>query len=250
MWKLLDGQRFGRLTVIGRAPKPPSRKRNSSRLWNCKCDCGKLTVVQTSLLNNGHVKSCGCLFEEVRRPNLLNQKFGRLTVIEACGVHKKHARWRCQCECGKQIVIQTGSLRHHVRSCGCLRKPSKLRLQSGEAMRNYVFKGYENGAKLRGLEFDLSKEQASALFAANCHYCGERPSQVASKPTAHGEFIYNGIDRKDNSLGYSASNCVTCCSVCNVRKGADHYDQFIRWILTAASQFQQHERTGLPVLQI
>ena len=53
----LTGQRFGYLTVIKKAGKNKSDK----ILWLCKCDCGKLKIIQGASLKNGRTKSCGCL---------------------------------------------------------------------------------------------------------------------------------------------------------------------------------------------
>ena len=60
--KSLIGFRFGRLTVIERAP---NRRPNQVR-WICRCDCGTLTDVAGSNLKNNTVLSCKCLQREVR----------------------------------------------------------------------------------------------------------------------------------------------------------------------------------------
>lgn len=52
----LTGQKFSRLTVIGRAPNHGRRT-----MWNCKCDCGKEVTVRAENLRSGNSKSCGCL---------------------------------------------------------------------------------------------------------------------------------------------------------------------------------------------
>lgn len=53
--KQLDGQVFGRLTVIERF-----RSRNGRVTWLCRCECGKLHEVNSHALTSGHTKSCGC----------------------------------------------------------------------------------------------------------------------------------------------------------------------------------------------
>jgi len=61
--KLIDlvGKKFGRLTVLSRAPNDGKHTR-----WNCACDCsGKNTVVHSDSLKNGATKSCGCLRDEM-----------------------------------------------------------------------------------------------------------------------------------------------------------------------------------------
>lgn len=52
----LTGKRYGELVVV-------KRSENTSKglaTWECKCDCGKTTIVRGSSLRNSTVKSCGC----------------------------------------------------------------------------------------------------------------------------------------------------------------------------------------------
>jgi hypothetical protein len=55
----LEGQVFGRLTVVG-----PAEKRGRYRRWRCKCSCGNRCVVPTNYLRRGSTKSCGCLLRD------------------------------------------------------------------------------------------------------------------------------------------------------------------------------------------
>lgn len=62
--KDLTGQRFGRLVVLGEAP----RQQNSPySQWVCQCDCGNKTIVRGSSLTYGSTKSCGCLRDEIAK---------------------------------------------------------------------------------------------------------------------------------------------------------------------------------------
>lgn len=56
----ITGRRFGRLTVIERAP---SRARGQGR-WSCLCQCGNTTIVDSYYLRHMIVRSCGCLRHE------------------------------------------------------------------------------------------------------------------------------------------------------------------------------------------
>lgn len=56
----LTNQKFGRLTVIGRAPN-----RGKNTMWYCKCECGNISIVNGGHLKNGHTQSCGCYRREV-----------------------------------------------------------------------------------------------------------------------------------------------------------------------------------------
>jgi hypothetical protein len=55
----LTGQRFGRLTVIDRAPKQSQLASRSAR-WNCSCECGNAHVTDATSLRSGNTQSCGC----------------------------------------------------------------------------------------------------------------------------------------------------------------------------------------------
>ena len=61
MPKLIDltGQRFGRLTVLGRTEVPPNRETQAA-WWLCDCDCGTKTSVAGDALRSGRSQSCGC----------------------------------------------------------------------------------------------------------------------------------------------------------------------------------------------
>lgn len=59
--------------------------------------------------------------------NLIGRRFGRLTVIERaekpCHVKNIRAYWKCVCNCGNEIVLDTYALTSgQTQSCGCLRK--------------------------------------------------------------------------------------------------------------------------------
>ena len=59
----LTGQRFGRLTVTGRA----ANAKNGRSRWICICDCPGATVrsVYGQSLHRGDSRSCGCLHREL-----------------------------------------------------------------------------------------------------------------------------------------------------------------------------------------
>ena len=65
----LTGQKFGRLTVLGRdldKDKLLHDSGNKGVHWLCKCDCGnpKLSSVTGYQLKSGHTQSCGCYASE------------------------------------------------------------------------------------------------------------------------------------------------------------------------------------------
>jgi len=67
------------------------------------------------------------------------------------------------------------------------------------------FATYRHGAAKRGLTFELSGEEFASFWGKPCFYCASDVKTV-------------GIDRLDNSIGYSLANTVPCCTVCNRMK--------------------------------
>lgn len=64
--KNIAGERFGRLTALERLDK----KRGSSFLWRCQCDCGNILETSSNSLLSGNTRSCGCLrVEAIKRTN-------------------------------------------------------------------------------------------------------------------------------------------------------------------------------------
>ena len=57
-FKDVKGKRFGHLLVLRRVPSPRLEKRKRV-FWQCICDCGKTTMVETYSLRN-QSQSCGC----------------------------------------------------------------------------------------------------------------------------------------------------------------------------------------------
>lgn len=73
----LTGQKFGRLTVIGEAPRHYTSSGVPKVTWYCDCDCGtKNKPVDGAGLRAGKIKSCGCWnLEKAKLPKSYNRKF-------------------------------------------------------------------------------------------------------------------------------------------------------------------------------
>jgi hypothetical protein len=66
---------------------------------------------------------------------------------------------------------------------------------------------YKQNARIRGVGWSLTDEQVWHFFKQPCFYCDKHAAP------------FNGIDRYDNSIGYTFDNCVPCCTACNMSKG-------------------------------
>ena len=77
-----------------------------------------------------------------KAPNLIGQRFNRLTVIKRKNNDKNNrARWLCLCNCSQLTIISTDSLRGGIiKSCGCLkseRNKERLTLHGKTTTREY-----------------------------------------------------------------------------------------------------------------
>lgn len=125
--KILNGDTFGRLTVIKEVePHERKDKKGTRRFFLCQCECGKEKVICLDRLINGNTKSCGCLRKELsaekRRKNLVGQNFGLLTVVKRVGKGRNGlSEWLCKCECGNTKIAVTSDLTNgKTKSCGCI----------------------------------------------------------------------------------------------------------------------------------
>jgi hypothetical protein len=176
--------------------------------------------------------------------DLTGRKFGRWTVIRQSGLKNHQTTWLCKCECGTERVLVRSTLRSGgSKSCGCYRseisterikkEQCAFHLPKGEAAMNRVLHQYKVHAKKRGYEFKLTREKFRELTQKPCHYCGAAPSNVSRNKNLKvdtGDFVYSGIDRKDNSIGYFIDNVVPCCKVCNRAKDTMSYEEYLLFV--------------------
>lgn len=118
------------------------------------------------------------------------------------------------------------------KSCGC----SRLKGRTDEdVLATYVLEIYKSNAKRRGLELTLTVNDFKELIYKSCVYCGAAASNLIKPRRAQRRkpVKYNGLDRVDNSLGYTKENVVTCCGACNIAKNDRSEAEFLAWIEAA-----------------
>ena len=195
-FKNIAGERFGKLVAI-RAIKEHSPK-NTAVYWECKCDCGNITVINGVALRNGNTKSCGCLkITPNKLIDITGKRFGKLVVLEkAVKNNTKNTYWVCKCDCGNVKIIKGSSLKNkNTKSCGCLRKETTHR-------------------KIH----NSSKTKLFTVWMSMRHYGKKRNKVICT--TWQNNFenfrnwsLNNGytdktfFHRKDKNGGYNPSNC-------------------------------------------
>lgn len=78
--KNLKGKKFGKLTVLYEAG--PEEKRHYDTFWVCECECGGKISVGTQALQNGQVRSCGCLALAERHKKKLNRHIREGEIVK------------------------------------------------------------------------------------------------------------------------------------------------------------------------
>jgi hypothetical protein len=168
--------------------------------------------------------------------DLSGQQFNRLTVISPLKGGDGRTKWICLCSCGvtTKPIKSDHLVRNETKSCGCLRleeiKKSNT-LPEGEASFNSLYMHYKiNSAIKRKLSFDITKENFKLLTSNPCYFCGINPKSVHRPKGVTTPYIYNGIDRLNPNIGYTLSNCVSCCATCNYAKRTMSLDEFNSWL--------------------
>lgn len=120
-----------------------------------------------------------------------------------------------------------------------------------------LYLNYKRHARNRGYPFKLTHEQFHELCTTNCFYCDRPPLQNrkyariykrtdGTKRRYEDTFLYNGIDRLDNTKGYFVENCVPCCGDCNKMKMQLSFPEFIKQIRRVYEKAVQCSWFGSP----
>ena len=170
----------------------------------------------------------------------IGKRYNKLVVSTFDRVEGHHYFYTCICDCGKQKSIRINHLQQGITktcgACGYNKEMTRLKnkgneyhkLPSGEGAFNYLFKRYQIDAIKRKIYFNLTKEEFKHLTKGSCFYCGKNPTSVCKPKYGNGTYVYNGIDRIDNTKEYSMQNCESCCQNCNSKKNSITIDMVIK----------------------
>lgn len=218
----LTGRRYGDFTIIDRI----RTENDKYHKWICRCICGNEIILDSYYIRNvWKGTDCGC------KTTLVGKTFGKLKIIEKVGKKiNTLSNYICQCECGKfRTYRATYLLYGKVKSCGCAR----IHTARNNGL-TVAFNTYRKHARIRDLDFSLSKIEFEKLINTECFYCGKtetNKTQVQrSKNLEHRYYLHNGVDRIDNSKGYTLDNSIPCCKLCNHMKWNLSFDEWKKHI--------------------
>ena len=117
------GFRVGRLSIVGKTGK----RKNGYMVWECRCDCGTVVLLDTRTLQRGTVQDCGCISRvKPGQKDLTGKRFGRLVALQPTDQRDCNGSvvWRCLCDCGKECEASARQMKlGYKKSCGCLGHP-------------------------------------------------------------------------------------------------------------------------------
>lgn len=230
------GQKFGKLTIIEAA----GQNKRTDRLVLTLCECGKQSVRVLSRITRGKCKSCGCSVNKKvtndkhlkLSQEMIGRKFNKLTVVSELPTRLRGNRvYLCICECGNNKEVPSDRLKSGTTSsCGCIVKTT--------TNFEHIYRTYQHSAKKRKLEWSIDTDNFLNITKKICFYCGIEPQQVIKVNSHSQPYTYNGLDRKDNNVGYTVANVVPCCKHCNYAKFTFSHEGFIDWLKRAYNHLQ------------
>lgn len=207
----------------------------NERKWMRSCpECHRNVSYTTeygfrrAINRNRPCMSCITTSNNRTKKNYVGMEFGGLTIINQYYPVRGALKVDYKCKCGNVVIGRTFAKVKTQRMCiKC--STSHNGLKHGKASFNSLYDSYMRNAKRRSLEFKLTEDEFEKLTQQNCVYCGGSPNGII-RPKSVGAYVYNGIDRRDNTKGYTQENCVPCCKICNFAKHELTIDDFLNHI--------------------
>ena len=207
-----------------------------------KCSkCGMIRLI--SFVGFYKAKSCLCnkcssiVQGKNQRKDLVNLKFGRLTVIKDTN-NRKNGRivWLCKCDCGNYCEVQSSKLiKGYTKSCGCLKiEKSIINITDFNRKRNVFVKAdhteEETIKHLKTIKFhqnDCKWNNLSKQIRKNtriCYVCKSGENLHVHHINGYWEFP---------EQRYNENNLVVLCNKCHNKfhgKYKATKENWIKWL--------------------
>jgi hypothetical protein len=218
----LSGKTFGRLIVLHQ-DKTSTDKRIR---WVVKCNlCQNVFSIRSNNLISRNVKRCIHCKATPNEKDFVGKVINDFTIIKFDGFYENQGWWIVKYKNGEERRVKTSSLKNK-------RSLKKVNKNDFDSSISELYRKYSHSAKKRKLDFNIDVSYFSKIIFENCFYCGDKPSNIQkSKNNNKIPLKYNGIDRKNNELGYIKDNVVSCCRICNRAKSNLHYKKWIDYIV-------------------
>ena len=136
------------------------------------------------------------------------QVFGRLTALE-CVQGGRSSKWRCRCECGSIVTVESGHLRQgNTKSCGCLMRETSAKLTYAHGRASNPSSTYTTWKGMRGRCQNPRSPAWPYYGGRGITFC-ERWNDFANFLADMGEKPPGlTLERVDNNRGYDPGNCI------------------------------------------
>lgn len=204
------------LTREGKQAVFPGHRGHAWVTYELEClRCHRLTHRREDMLASVSCKGGPCSKKFI---DISGKRFGKLVALRVEKqetVKSRFWRWLCQCDCGKMVTQDVSQILRGSQRCpDCARKfvgeqitlPNQM-----SAWRRHIRLTRRN-ARDAGRPFTLTERDVVRICTQPCAYCGQLPCRDSLG------LVRNGIDRVDNSKGYTLDNVVTACTTCNIMK--------------------------------
>lgn len=131
------------------------------------------------------------------KKNLIDQKFGKLLVLEETNKRTDNGSivWKCRCECGNIIEVSSKKLVNgYVVSCGCYQKERQ----------KYSIKKLHDRQFIDNTNIDIiSKQQANSNNKSGVrgvHWCSSKKKWIASLSFQKKLVLNKSFDKKDDAI--------------------------------------------------
>jgi hypothetical protein len=187
----------------------------------CDIDRGCFTIVETGkhrceeCLENDRIYERKIFHERkaVHKATTIDKSTDKNVCVD-CG--KDYVKWETKTR-GKPLSMRCRGCNQHQQTAD-KNRANRERNYKNENWRNpkRYFTEYVHNAAKRAYDMMLTYEQFHELIMKPCYYCDHKVEEEV-----------NGIDRFDNTKGYTIENCVPCCEMCNVMKLDQTVDEFL-----------------------
>lgn len=196
--------------------------------------------------------------KRIRKETLecVGKKYNHLTILEIkykFNYTRRITMAACKCDCGNKTTSNlAGIKRGRIKSCGCLRlqhlknyRGAARKYSSLESAARDIWNFYKKDSNL-DFEFFFKLSQMT------CFYCGDPPGNKLKSRNAEfnlkngskSTFVYNGLDRVNNSRPHDKDNVVPSCFKCNWAKSDRGFIEFIKWAHLVASSGNSIKNKG------
>ncbi len=219
------GAKLKRWTIIG-GPRFSDKWRD--KLWECRCECGKIREVNQKNIQTGVSSGCiNCRTIRLINPSsLIGVKINEWTVQTFIGSDLNSYKFTIACSCGASKEVNASAIR--LKRIGKCNKCEELS-ERNPAKRNLWHK-ITWAASVRNIPIEISWEEAFNLLEKQKYRCALSGIEIyIAKSTK--ERLANAttasLDRIDSSKSYSLENVQWLHKTINKMKWELSQNEFI-----------------------